>query len=185
MGNLPLAMNNRSQVVGVSDLTGDTTFHAFLWTNDKGMQDLGTLPGDSFSIAFSINNKGQVVGQSCDINFNCRAALWENDVMIDLNTVIAPKSSLFSVQDINDQGNIVGQAFDPTTGRAPAFLPTRCEERTNEEGCEDGAETTTAARGQIGESPKFVLPENVRRMVRERIARRYSYHGFGVWPDRE
>jgi len=39
-GNLALAINNRGQAVGSSDLPGDTTFHAFLWTEAKGMQDL-------------------------------------------------------------------------------------------------------------------------------------------------
>jgi probable HAF family extracellular repeat protein len=125
MSNVACAINNRGQVVGVSDLTGDATGYAFLWEN-VAMTDLGTLPGDFSSVAFSINNKGQVVGQSCDINVNCRAALWENDVMIDLNTVIAPNSSLYllSANDINDQGSIVGQALDPSTGDTPAFLAT-------------------------------------------------------------
>jgi probable HAF family extracellular repeat protein len=50
------------------------------------MTDLDTLPGDVFSVAFSINNKSQVVGESCDANFNCRAFLWQNGLMVDLNT---------------------------------------------------------------------------------------------------
>ncbi len=33
------------------------------------MQDLGTLPGDSSSFGSSINNLGQIVGQSCDAEF--------------------------------------------------------------------------------------------------------------------
>jgi probable HAF family extracellular repeat protein len=33
-------------VVGHSDLTGDTTFHTFLWTWETGMKDIGTLAGD-------------------------------------------------------------------------------------------------------------------------------------------
>jgi probable HAF family extracellular repeat protein len=49
---------------------------------------LGTLPGDVSSGAKDINNKGQVVGQSCDINQNCRAFLWQNGMMTDLNTLV-------------------------------------------------------------------------------------------------
>ena len=37
--------------------------HAFLWTNGKGMQDLGTLGGMD-SQGFAVNNLGQVVGLS-------------------------------------------------------------------------------------------------------------------------
>ena len=43
-GNIALDINNQGQVVGNSDLPGDTTFHAFLWTRKTGMQDLGATP---------------------------------------------------------------------------------------------------------------------------------------------
>jgi len=124
MNNAGLAINNHGQVVGTSDLPGDTATHAFLWQNGV-MTDLGTLPGDDVFIAANdINNKGQVVGASCDVNFNCRAFLWENGVITDLNTLVAPGSSLSLTWGggINDRGEIAGTAFDPSTGAAPAFL---------------------------------------------------------------
>jgi probable HAF family extracellular repeat protein len=104
-------------------LAGDTTAHAFLW-RDGVMTDLGTLSGDVFSFASGMNNMGQVVGQSCDQMGNCRAFLWENGVMTDLNTLIPSGSSLFLISggDINDRGEIAGQAYDPNTGDLPAFL---------------------------------------------------------------
>ena len=55
-GNHACAINNSGQVVGHSDLTGDTTFHTFLWTWETGMKDLGTLPGDFASTAISLND---------------------------------------------------------------------------------------------------------------------------------
>jgi probable HAF family extracellular repeat protein len=55
------------------------------------------LPGDLLSIANDINSKGQVVGNSCDVNFNCRAFLWENGVMTDLNALIPPDSPLYFI----------------------------------------------------------------------------------------
>jgi probable HAF family extracellular repeat protein len=64
MNNLATDINNQGQVVGQSDLSGDTTFHAFLWQNGGPMADLGTLPGDFSSFAAAINSKGQVVGFS-------------------------------------------------------------------------------------------------------------------------
>jgi probable HAF family extracellular repeat protein len=121
--NVAYAINNRGQVVGVSGLQGNTTAHAFFWQQGR-MTDMGTLPGDVFSVAFSINNRAQVVGESCDAKFNCRAFLWQKGVMSDLNTLIAGDSPLYllSANDLNDEGEIVGQAFDQTTNAAPAFL---------------------------------------------------------------
>ena len=149
--NLAYAINDRGQVVGVSDLPGDTTAHAFFWQNGT-MTDLGTLPGDVFSVAFSINNHAQVVGQSCDVNFNCRALLWQDGVMTDLNTLTPPGSPLYllSANDLNDHGEIVGQAFNQSDGSVPAFLlvPTKREGE--------------AVRPNVQTSGRVLLAESIR-----------------------
>jgi probable HAF family extracellular repeat protein len=123
------------------------------------MADLGTLPGDFSSLAFGINDAAQVVGQSCDINFNCRAFLWQNGVMTDLNTLISPAlgSSLVLIvgSDINSGGEIVGNVYNPSTGAVHAFLATPTGDLTNPV-----------------ESPRLNLPDNVRRLLRQR-------RGFG------
>ena len=175
LNNLANAINDRGQVVGGSDLPGDTTGHAFLWTKHNGMQDLGTLPGDFSSFANGINNEGQVVGQSCDISGNCRAFLWQNGVMTDINTLITTGSSLYLVSgnDINDGGAIVGQAFDQSSGDSPGFLATPCDgDRKDDGGCEDGAEGTIGADSATSERPNITLPENVRNLLNQR-------RGFG------
>lgn len=173
MNNVAQNINDRGEVVGFSDLTGDTTSHAFLWTEDDGMKDLGTLPGDVASFAFGINNEGQVVGLSCDTNFNCGAFLWEDGVMKDLNTLVPPGSPLFLgfASNINSGGAIVGLA-DSNDG-PHAFLATPCEdEPADKEGCE--SEATVGAEVETSERPKVALPENVRKMLRQRLGLRFG-----------
>jgi probable HAF family extracellular repeat protein len=109
-GNIAFGINNQDQVVGNSDLPGDTTFHAFLWTKKAGMQDLGTLSGDVASLSISINDAGTIVGASLDASFNPRAFLWEKGMMTDLNTLIAGDSPLYLLTgcSINSRGEITG-----------------------------------------------------------------------------
>ncbi len=165
------AINNQGQVAGQSNLLGDTTAHAFLW--QKGvMTNLGTLPKDFSSNALGINSKAQVVGQSCDINFNCRAFLWQGGVMTDLNTLIPAGSPwfLFEADTINSLGEIVGGAFNTNTFEVHGFLATPSNG-------EHTSEIATAARGETSQSPKVVLPENVRKFLQQGLVRRYHIPG--------
>ncbi len=106
-------INNNAEVVGVSDLRGDQAFHAFLWTRSTGMQDLGTVSGDFGSAAIAINDPGDVVGVSLDMNFNPRAFLWHKGVMTDLNSLVPAGSPLylFTACSINSAGEIIGIAL--------------------------------------------------------------------------
>ena len=81
------------------------------------------LQGDVSSVANDINAQGQVVGVSCDANFNCRAVLWDHGVVTDLNSLV-PTGSLQLTYGggINDRGEIAGTAFNSSKGDSPAFL---------------------------------------------------------------
>ena len=95
--NTPMAINDAGDVAGFSDLPGDVggafNAHAFLWTRKGGIKDLGTLPGDGTSQAAGINSRRQVVGVSCG-ETSCRAFLWENEVMYDLNALVGAGSRI-------------------------------------------------------------------------------------------
>jgi probable HAF family extracellular repeat protein len=49
--NVAAAINDKGQVVGSSDLPGDRTNAAFLWTKATGMQNIGTLGTDQVGFA--------------------------------------------------------------------------------------------------------------------------------------
>jgi probable HAF family extracellular repeat protein len=159
MNNVAQAINNAGQIVGNSDLPGDTITHAALWQNGA-ITDLGALPGDVYSVANDINARGQVVGASCDANFNCRAWLWDNGVMIDLNSLIPPGSPLYLTWGggINDRGEIAGSAFDKSNpNEAPAFL----------------AIPAPAAQIAGDSAKKMILPENIRASLQRRLRLRH------------
>lgn len=139
-GNHACALNNRSQVVGHSELPNDTTFHGFLWTKETGMQDLGTLPGDFASLALGINDRGEVVGASLNATFTTsRAFIWKDGVMTQLSALIRGSSGL-SLQEavsINSRGEIVGLGAT-ASGEPHAFLATPCDgDHADAESCKD------------------------------------------------
>jgi len=103
---LPLALNNQGQVVGFSELSGNSTTHAFLWPGVDGtMKDLGTL-GGSFSNPNDINDAGEVVGYAGDDSNQAVAFLWEKGVMINLGILAGDCAS--TATSVNSKGQIVG-----------------------------------------------------------------------------
>ncbi len=98
----------------------------------------------------------------------CLPFLWQNGVMTDLNTLIPAGSPLFLLVavDINSRGEFVGFAFQTSTLEVHAYLATPSNNGVGSESA------TPTARGETSESPKVALPENVRKLLRQRL-------GFG------
>ena len=154
-GIFALGLNNQGQVVGTSDLPGDAAFHAFLWSQSKGMQDLGTLAGDVSSSAIGINDAGVVVGTSLDASSNLRAMVWQNGTMTDLNTLIPADAtlSLMLACSINAHGQIIGLAMQKGTTDLHGYLLTP----SNGDNC--GASTSAASQDAV--------PDEVQKLVRQ------------------
>jgi len=108
----PQAINDRGQVVG-STQTPLSEFpmrrRAFIWTPAGGMVDLGHL-GLEQSIAWGINNAGQVVGETRTQNYDYRAFLWSPATgMVNIDT--EQRGLVSTAWGINDAGVVTGSRY--------------------------------------------------------------------------
>jgi probable HAF family extracellular repeat protein len=103
--------NDRGQVVGASNLSGDLSQHAFVWDNGS-FQDLGGSLGGDFLGAFAINHAGQAVGFAYlpgDTVFH--ASLWKQvGQPTDLGAIGGDQCSFAT--GINNELQIVGGSGD-------------------------------------------------------------------------
>lgn len=79
--------------------------------------DLGTL-GGAQSWAASINERGQVVGDSVTASGQVRAFLWQKGKMVDLGTLGGPSSNAVA---INGDGQVIGVADTKTRAGSDYF----------------------------------------------------------------
>ena len=128
-------INNAGQVVGVASTFRDAASHATIWdgTALHTPTDLGTL-GGNYSRALDINNSGQVVGYSYMSMSNgdgTHATLWNGTTPTDLNNYLSMSEHnagwvLGVAIGINDNGWIVGNAYNPIARVYHPFLLTPC-----------------------------------------------------------
>lgn len=120
--NTPAAINNRGVITGFANGPNDVVdgrlqfrWVAFIWTKERGMKGIGTLPGDKMSQATDINDQNQIVGVSyADFQFdNPRAFIYQNGEITGLNALIGSASANWDISStggINDRGVIAAQA---------------------------------------------------------------------------
>jgi probable HAF family extracellular repeat protein len=164
--NVADAVNNRGQVVGGALSPVDGTIHGFLWTRGKGMQDLGAFPGAFVTVppcCKTINDRGEIVGFAIDA-MGMRALIWQNNVPVDLNTLIPSNSGWYlqSTASINNAGEIAGQGT--INGEVHAFLLTPIH---------GGAQNDSLAPAALNAAPPKVGADELRKML-GRIAGRQT-----------
>jgi probable HAF family extracellular repeat protein len=137
--NTPTAITRRGDiVVGFANAPGASAdspmFRAWLWTEREDIAcsklpgthicDLGTLDADATAEAWGVNERGQVVGRSCPPIGNCKAFLWEDGEMKNLNDFKGSyPHHLENALDINNLGQITGRAITSSGGEAIVATP--------------------------------------------------------------
>jgi probable HAF family extracellular repeat protein len=114
-------LNNRGQVIGSASLTGDPSFHAFLWENGV-LRDLGGSLGGDFTGAFVMNEKGHAVGFAyLPGNTIFHATLWKKvGDMRDLGVLGDDQCSYAT--GINAKGQVVGASSSDCAEVFRAFV---------------------------------------------------------------
>ena len=104
----------------LTPLANAQKYHAFIWNSTSGMQDIGTLGGNT-SYALGINDSGEVVGYAyLADNVTTHAFTWTaSGGMIDLGAL--PGGSWTQGSAINSAGDIAGQGLDANGKQVPFY----------------------------------------------------------------
>jgi len=108
-------INDAGVAVGYTAVNSAGLQQGFIYENDA-MRSIGGLFGPTGrSLAYDINNNGDVVGEAQTIQGFQRAFIYSNGEMTDLNTLIDSSAgwSLQTAIAINDNGQITGVGIGP------------------------------------------------------------------------
>jgi probable HAF family extracellular repeat protein len=121
VGNMAYYVNRSGHVVGTSG-TSDGSFHAFFWSPETLIQDVGTVQDDPDSVGLAINDLGDIGGGSfpagslLDQPTAAPRAFIRPDggKPLDLNSLVPPNADfqLITVCSINSRGELIGLALD-------------------------------------------------------------------------
>jgi probable HAF family extracellular repeat protein len=104
-GVVSLGLGQANAINDLDQVVGNSQGHATEWSNGSVI-DLGGLPGSTSSIAYSINDSGQVVGECLFANGSGIATEWSGGTIINLGSLLESLNS--TAYDINNTGQVVG-----------------------------------------------------------------------------
>jgi len=117
-GTRAFDINEAGHIVGSVLLNPLQDEHAFLWTPQNGLLDLGTGNAES-SVATRINNQGMVIGYVRTPFIYWRGFIWTRQTGLVEIPATDPESSF--ANDLNNRGQVVGRIGER------AFVWTRAE----------------------------------------------------------
>ena len=104
LGGVAWGLNDAGDAVGQSTVMLGI-YHAMLWTEGSSTAiDLGTL-GGNYSVAYDINNLGQIVGSADDADGDEWAVLWQGNEITQLDGL--PGATWSTARGINDLGQVI------------------------------------------------------------------------------
>jgi len=105
---LPCSINDKVQIAGFSEVSRGN-YHLFLWSREKGIQDLGPVVNNRVHI----NNTGQIAATMQDPNGHYRAFIWDPNHGRRVLPTLGGKATI--THWINNHGQVVG-ASETATG---------------------------------------------------------------------
>jgi len=115
---MPTALNNRGQVIGVSYLSGDNSFHPFLWDQGKLIDLYTSTVGGNPITANAINDAGEILGAAAFPGQPSDAYLWRHGGATDLGHLNGDCSSEAWAMNSAGQIGVISSSCDDTNPRA-------------------------------------------------------------------